>query len=100
VHFDEKIMLDKIQKMWYNWPALHKRSGPEIPLYHSPSNLSIGKIDKYLGLFFPVFVQHYLLTFGMVCGILMVSRGEGTNPPPMRVGERVNDQPSKARKKM
>ena len=27
VHFDEKIMLDKLPKVWYNRPALYARAG-------------------------------------------------------------------------
>ena len=50
--------------------------GALFPLYHSPSNLSIGKINKIITKRNPVFVQHYLLTFGAVCGILLVSRGD------------------------
>ena len=56
---------------------LHARSGSQFPLYHSPANLSIGNLNKNQHRNSPKIVQHYLLTFGAVYVIIMVSRGEG-----------------------
>ena len=60
--------------------------GALFPLYHSPNNLSIGKINKNQYQNSPEFVQHYLLTFGAVCGILLVSRGETRQSHHHKVG--------------
>jgi hypothetical protein len=56
-------------------PARPRSRGWEFPLYHSLSNLSIGKMNKIIAKKNPEFVQYYLLTFGAVCGILSLSRG-------------------------
>ena len=61
------------------WRAAHVPRQREFPLYHSPANLSIGKMNKIIAQENPVFVQHYLLTLCAVCGILSLSRGKG-NP--------------------
>ena len=56
--------------------ARGRRPRAEFPLYHTVRILSIRILHKLPAAFYPVFVQHYQLTFGAVCGILMMSRGE------------------------
>ena len=48
----------------------------EFLLYHIVRILSIRKLHKFSPAFYPIIVQHYQLTFGVVCDILLVSRGE------------------------
>jgi hypothetical protein len=62
------------------------RLGPELPLYHSPSNLSIGKLYKKSDLKSPIIVQHYHLHFGSKCDRILVSRGESEDyfPRPLK----------------
>ena len=47
----------------------------------SPAILSIVKVNKAQCKKIPQFVQHYKLTLCAVCGILMMSRGEGEEQP-------------------
>ena len=61
---------------FYFRPRGHDCHGREFPLYHTVRILSIRKLHKHPAAFSPEFVQHYQLTFGAVCGILMVSRGD------------------------
>ena len=48
----------------------------DFPLYHTTRKKSIRILHKLPAAFSPDFVQHYQLTFGAVCGILMMSRGD------------------------
>ena len=68
-------------------PARSRMPGEKFPLYHSPANLSISKMNKIIAQENPIIVQHYQLTFGAVCGILMMSRGETTLPRVLLLGE-------------
>jgi hypothetical protein len=55
----------------------HGPGKPNLPLYHTPAILSREILYKIAGYFFPYLVQYYQLTFCMVYGILLVSRGKG-----------------------
>lgn len=60
--------------------AGHIRAAGDFRLYHTPDNLSIGKINKIIIQENPEFVQHYHLHFTSGCGIIIVSRGERNKP--------------------
>ena len=49
--------------------------GASFPLYHNPANLSREQLYKNQIIIYPVFVHFAMLTFGVGCGILSLSRG-------------------------
>jgi hypothetical protein len=60
-------------------PPKHGRAWEEFKFYFAFSNLFIDNLHKWITLKDPEFVQYYLLTFGAVCGMILVSRG-GSHP--------------------
>jgi hypothetical protein len=58
------------------WPRDHACHGRLFPLYYTASNLSREKLYKNQKVWTPEFVHFAMLTFGVGCGILSLSRGE------------------------
>jgi hypothetical protein len=51
------VQNDEILQMTKCGRAGAARVAPEIPLYHTPANLSIGKLHKLSAIFYPGIVQ-------------------------------------------
>jgi hypothetical protein len=61
---------------------------PEFPLYHTASNLSREKLYKNQKVWTPEFVHFAMLTFGVGCGILSLSRGRAVSLPTQHKGQK------------
>lgn len=79
----------------------HGRWARNFPLYHPANNLSREKLHKKQRIFFPEFVHSALLTFGVGCGIIIMSRGNancGANVAPDRRSSTDNNRAEKVEK--
>ena len=71
------LPIDKQDISWYNWAGRPRLMRPEIPLYHSPANLSSILCSAFSTIFYPEICAIWLLTPANRYGILIPSNEGG-----------------------